>query len=44
MRLNPKKTKSMVVSRPLTSAPDYGDLTLGGAELEEKVSVFLVYF
>ena len=35
MRLNPKKTKSMVVSPSQTIAPDYGDLTLGGAELVE---------
>ena len=35
MRLNPKKTKSMVVSRSGTSVPGYGDLTLGGAVLEE---------
>ena len=35
MRLNHKKTKSMVIIRSRTSAPDYGDITLGGAELEE---------
>ena len=34
MSLCPKKTKSMVVSRSRTFAPDYDDLTLGGAELE----------
>ena len=34
MRLKPKKTKFMVVSRSQTSAPGYGDLSLGGAELE----------
>ena len=38
MRPNPKKTKSMVVNRSRTSAPGYGDLTLGGAELEELKS------
>ena len=35
MRLYPKKKKSMVVSRSRISDPCYGDLTLGGAELEE---------
>ena len=35
MRLNLKKTKSMVVSRFQTIALGYGDLTLGGTELEE---------
>ena len=35
MRLNPKKTKPVVVSRSRTIAPGYGDLTLSGAELEE---------
>ena len=35
MRLNPKKTKFMVVSRSSIIAPGYGDLTLGSAELEE---------
>ena len=35
MRLNPKKTKSMVVSRSGIIAPGYSDLTLGGAKLEE---------
>ena len=39
MRLNPKKTKSMVVSRSRTSAPGYDDLTLGGAELEKVKSL-----
>ena len=33
-RLNPKKTKSMVVSWP-----GYGDLILGGAEAEEILGV-----
>ena len=36
MRLNSKKTKSMVGSWSRTIAPGYGDLTLGGAELEVK--------
>ena len=35
MRLYPKKTKSIVVSRSRTYAPDYGDLTLSATELEE---------
>ena len=35
MRLNANKTKSIVVCRSRTYAPDYGDLTRGGAELEE---------
>ena len=35
MRLTPKKTKSMVVSWLRAYAPAYGDLTLGGVELEE---------
>ena len=39
MRFNPKKTKSTVVSRPQTIASSYGDLTLGGAELEELKSL-----
>ena len=39
MRLNPKKTKSKVVSRSLTNTPGYGDLTFGGAELEELKSL-----
>ena len=34
-RLNLKKTKSMVLSRSRICALGYGDLTLGGAELEE---------
>ena len=34
MRLNTKKTKFMVVRQSLTSTTGYGDLTLGGAELE----------
>ena len=39
MRLSRKKTKSMVVSRSLSIAPGYGDLTLDGAELEEVKSL-----
>ena len=39
MRLNPKKTKSMEVSRSRTYASGYGDLTLDGAELEEIKSL-----
>ena len=39
MRLNHKKTKCMVVSRSWTSAPGYGDLTLGVAELEDVKSL-----
>ena len=39
MRLNPKKTKSIVVSRSRTSAPGYGDLTPGGAELAKIKSL-----
>ena len=35
MRLNSKETKSMVVSQSRTITPGYGDLTVGGAELEE---------
>ena len=35
VRLNPKKMKSMVLSRSRSNAPGYGDLTLGGAELED---------
>ena len=35
MRLNPKKTKSMVAMRSRIHALGYGDLTLGGAKLEE---------
>ena len=35
MRFNPKNIKFMAVSRSRTIAPVYGDLTIGGAELEE---------
>ena len=38
-RLNPKKTKSMVLSRSRTSALSYGNLTLGGVKLEELKSL-----
>ena len=41
LRLNPKKTKSMVVSRSRTIAPCYGNLTLDGAELEELTSLHI---
>ena len=39
MRFHFKKTKSMVVSRSRTITPDYGDVNLGGAELEEIKSL-----
>ena len=39
MRLNPKKTKSVVVSRSQTNAPGFGDLALGGDELKEIKSL-----
>ena len=47
MKLYSKKTKYMVVRRSPISAHGYGDLTLGGAELEEinglrKLAVTLV--
>ena len=44
-RLNPRKTKSRMISRSRTYAPGYGDLALGGEELEEliRVCVFLGY-
>ena len=35
MKLNPKKTKCIMVSRSRPYTPGYGGLTLGGAELEE---------
>ena len=43
MRLNPKKTKSMVLSRSRPSSLGYDDLSLGCVELEELyiVCVFL---
>ena len=39
MRLNSKKTKSMVVNRSKTFAPDYGNLTLDDAEFEKLRSL-----
>ena len=39
MRLNPKKTKSIVVSRSRGSGPGNGDFTLGGAVIEEVKSL-----
>ena len=39
MRLNIKKTKSVVVSRSRTIAPGYGDLSFDGTELEELKSL-----
>ena len=43
MRFNPKNINFIVVSRSRISAPGYGDITLGGDELEElkKACVFL---
>ena len=38
-RLNPKNTKSIVVSRSGTYAPDYCDITLSGADLEDGKSL-----
>ena len=35
MRLNSKKTKSMVFRLPRISAPGYGGFTLGGTEFEK---------
>ena len=35
IRLNPRKTKSMMISRSRTCAPGYSNLTLDGEELEE---------
>ena len=37
--LNTKKTKFMVAGRSRINAPGYGDLTLGGSELEEVQSM-----
>ena len=42
MKLNPKKTKSMVVSRSRTYVRGYGDLTLRGLELEEVKSLHIL--
>ena len=39
MRINPKKTKSMMVSLSWTNALGYGDFTLDGVELEEVKSL-----
>ena len=39
IRLNPKKTKSVVVNCSRTNALDYGELPLGGAELKEVKSL-----
>ena len=39
MRLNSKKTKSIVVSRSLIIAPGYGVLILNGAVLEKEKSL-----
>ena len=43
MRLNTKKTTSMVVSLSCTYASGYDDLTLGGAELEEVESPHILW-
>ena len=42
MKLTPKKTKSMVVSRSRTIAPVTGNLTLCDAELEEVESLSIL--
>ena len=42
MKLNPTKTKYMVVSQSRIIAPSYCDLTLGGAELEEGKSLVIL--
>ena len=39
MRVNPRKIKFIMIRRSRTSASGYGDLTLGGAELEEIKSL-----
>ena len=39
MKLNPKKTTSMMVSLSRNYVSRYGDLTLGGADLEEVRSL-----
>ena len=41
MKLNPKKTKSTVVSRSRAYAPGYGDLTLDGAKLKKLKSLLI---
>ena len=40
MKLNPRKTKSMVVSRSRTIASGYGNLTFGGEELKVVKRIF----
>ena len=42
MRLNPWKTRSVVVNLSLTYASSYGDLTLGGEELEQVKSLSIL--
>ena len=42
MKLNSKNTKFVVGSRTQTIAPDYGDLTLGVAMLEEVKSLHIL--
>ena len=42
MKLNPEKMKSMAVSWYRTNAFGYGDLSLGGAELEEVKSLHIL--
>ena len=39
MRLSPTKIKFMVFNRSRTTAPCYGNLNLGGAELEKVKSL-----
>ena len=39
MKLNSKKTTSMVISQSRTYAPGYGDLTLGGAKFKDVKSL-----
>ena len=42
MKLNPKKTQSVVVIRSQTSSSGYGDLTIGGAELEKLKTLHIL--
>ena len=42
MRLNPKKTKAVVVNRSRTIASGYRDLPLSGPELEEVKSLRII--
>ena len=42
MWINPKKTKLMGVSRFRAIVPGNGELTLGGAELEEVKSLHIL--